>query len=270
MAVLVDLHHLVWVQERRSIHFFDADLGERLSRAFTAAHAEIWGLAARVMTPVQVEALQAAIQDWRRRNPAVDWISDIRFDVVAGGSGVTLIGGTLGVLTPASGNITDSIGQSRLLGQRAFYYAKRLPRLLDWQMEAALDNCLTVPAASRLVSDVPAILKSVVEPLTRLSELIQPSSETQDAEPNPRLAEIRQTLAEGKDLAMAVRQVAESVEKLLEGVRRMRQPVTPIPPDKEAMQPFRISDYTAAAEQIGKAAGETSDLLCSATTIPGR
>jgi len=261
MAILVDLHHIVWVEEGRSIRFFGAELGARLSRAFSAAQGEIWDLAERVMAPEQVAALKAAIQEWRRRHPAVEWVSDIRFDVVGGGDGVTLIGGTVGVLTPASGNITDSIGQSRLLGQRAFYYSKRLPRLLDWQAEAALDDCLNVPAAGQLVREVPSILDSVAKLLARLDSLVGPSAKPDGAVPDPRLAEIRQTVGEGKDLAIALRQTAESFEQLLEGFRKLREPATPLPADEQARQSFDISEYKAAAEQFGKAAREASDLL---------
>lgn len=260
MAILVELHHVVWVDEGQSARFFGAELGARLSQALGTAQGEIWGLSGRVMTPEQIVALKEAIQEWRRRHPELQWVSDTRFDVVAGGEGVTLIGGTLGTLTAASGNITDSIGQSRLLGQRAFHFAKRLPMLLDWQVEAALENALTVPAESELTQDVSGILESAAGILARIERLTEQSPERQGGALDSRLSEIRRTLSEGKDLAMAARQTAEAFAELLKGIRE-REPSEPLGPNKEPNEDFEVAEYTAAAMELGKALREARDLL---------
>jgi hypothetical protein len=259
MAILVELHHIVWVDEGQSVRLFGDNQGERLSQALTAAQTEIWELATRVMTPEQIQTLEETVQEWRQVHPRLDWISELRFDTVAGSDGLTLIGGALGQLSPASGNVTDSIGQSRLLGQRAFYYAKRLPMLLDWQVESALDDALAVPAVSQLIKEVSGTLDASAGLLARLDSLMR-SSETQSEELDARLTQIQRTVAEGKDLARAVRQAAEACEGLVESTRKFTEQSALFAPGQGAKK-FEIAEYTAAAEQFGKTFREASDLL---------
>lgn len=260
MAIFVELQHIVWVDEGQSARLFGAELGGRLAQALGTVQAEIWGLSGRVMTPKQIVALKEAVQEWRRRHPDVQWVSDIRFDVVAGGKGVTLIGGSLGTFTAASGNISDSIGQSRLLGQRAFFFSKRVPMLIDWQVEAALENALTVPSAGQIVQDVSRILASATDLLARMESLTESSPE-QGKKLDSRFTEIQKTLSQGTDLATAARQVAEAFAELLQSVQDLRKPSEPLAPSAEPTEPFAITEYTTAAVELAKTLREARDLL---------
>ena len=261
MAILVDLHHVVWVEEGQADRFFGVESGARLSSSLRATKEEIWGLCGRVMTPEQIEALKQAIQEWRGHHPDVEWVSDVRFDVVAGGQGVTLIGGKLGTLTPASGSVTDSIGNARLLAQRAFYSLKRMPILLDWQVEAALENAMSAPQAHQLAQGLTRTLESATALLARLEKTLGPSLVGASEALDPRLVEIHGIVTDGKELATAARETALAVNQVLETALKLREPTAPLEAQEEASRPFDINEYTAAAAGFATAAREASGLI---------
>jgi hypothetical protein len=264
MAILVDLHHVVWVEEGQADRFFGVESGARLSSALGATKEEIWGLCGRVMTPEQIEALKQAIQEWRGHHPGVEWVSDVRFDVVAGGQGVTLIGGKLGTLTPASGSVTDSIGNARLLAQRAFYSLKRMPILLEWQVEAALEDAMTAPQANQLAQGLTRTLDSATALLARLEQILAPSLDGAGAPLDPRLIEMHTIVIDGKELAVAVQHTALAVNQVLETVLKLKEPSAPLESQEKASRPFEIKDYTAAAAEFATAAREASELIQNA------
>jgi hypothetical protein len=91
LAVGIGLQKIVWVDEGQGDRMFGADRAGNLREALTTADREIWELCTRAMSFDQIRALQELILQWRKANPKVQWISDVRFDVVAGNGGETLI-----------------------------------------------------------------------------------------------------------------------------------------------------------------------------------
>jgi hypothetical protein len=134
-------------------------------------------------------------------------VTDARFDVVAGKQSATLVEEIVGILSPPSGSVTDSLGEARLLGQRAFYYLKRLPMLLDWQLEASLEDALTVAEGSATARGMSKTLESAAGLLSRLKEILSSSG---DGPVDGNVREIHRILVEGKDLARAVQGAAEA------------------------------------------------------------
>lgn len=266
LAVGIRLQKVVWVDERQGDRIFGAGRADTLDEALVTADREIWELCTRAMRPEQSHALQEAISQWRRANPQLQWVSDVRFDVVAGKEGETLIAGITKSLSPASGSVTDSVGQARLLGQRAFYFLKRLPRILDWQVEDALENALSTPEAASVVKGASQTLESAATLLARLDALLAASPEEEGAPVDPKLHEIHQLLSEGKALAVAVREAATAI-----GGARPEPPKKDVPServDKDAVQkdkgsgkPFDIKDYTQAGAQFAQTIHETTELL---------
>lgn len=253
LAVIVELQKIVWVDEGQAVRFFGADLGDGLSAALVTAQVEIWALCARAMRPEQIQVLMDAIQAWRRANPGLEWITGIRFDVVAGGEGTPLVDGILGRLSAASGAITDSVGQARLLGQRAFYYLKRLPLLVDWQTEAALEDVLAVPEAAGLVERIASVLDSAAAVMAQLDALAAPSDAGGGGEVDPKLSEIHQLLAEGRDLAHAASETAAAFGELMKD--------RPVDAPGEAGTPFDIDAYTTAGAQFSQTLRDATALI---------
>jgi hypothetical protein len=249
LVVIVELQKLVWVDDGQAARFFGAELGGRLSTALVTADEEIWRLCARAMRPEQMQVLAEQVQAWRRSNPALEWTSNIRFDVVAGGAGDPLVEGILGTLSAPSGAITDSVGQARLLGQRVFYYFKRLPILLDWQIEAASENVLAVPEADRIVDGASRVLESAASVIARLDALAAPMHEGEELD--PRIREIHQLLAEGKSLAASATEAAAAFAEL-----RKDRPLT-----GAGTTPFDIHEYTTASMQFTETIREATLLI---------
>jgi hypothetical protein len=261
LAVTVRLQKIVWADEGQGARLFGTQPALRLSEALETADRELWGLCTRAMRPEQIAALEQTILEWRRANPGPQWVSDVRFDVVAGEKAARFIDGIAGSLSPASGSITDSIGQARLLGQRTFYYLKRLPRLMDWQTEEALENSLSAPEASAVVQGASRTLQSAAGVLDRLREILE-SAEGNDSEGgDPRLREIHLLLSEGKDLARAAREAVTAFAELRPGSQAGGTPTPPETGEKPAARPFDIKEYTLAGAQFAQTIREAADLL---------
>lgn len=261
LAVGVGLQKIVWVDEGQGARLFGTERARRLSEALGTADRELWGLCTRAMKPGQIAALQETIRQWRRANPGLQWISDVRFDVVAGEEAAKFIDGIAGALSPASGSVTDSIGQARLLGQRMFYYLKRLPRLLDWQTEQALENSLSSPDAGAVVRGVSRTLESAAGVLSRLESILASAGEGNGEGSDPRLREIHELLAEGKGLAQAAREAVAAFAELRTGASSGSPSPRVEPNEKAAARTFDIKEYTVAGAQISQTIREASNLL---------
>lgn len=204
LAVVVELHKIIWVDEGRAERSFGAAASGPLRQALETVQKEIWEFSTRAMSPDRIRVFRDEIAAWRRSHPGPR-VTDARFDVVAGKQSATLVEEIMGVLSPPSGSVTDSLGEARLLGQRAFYYLKRLPMLLDWQVEAGLENALTVVEGSATARGMSKTLESAAGLLSRLEEILSSSGDGPD---DGKLREIHQILAEGKELARAVQGAA--------------------------------------------------------------
>ena len=257
LAVGIRLQKIVWVDERQGDRVFGDGRAGGLREALTTADREIWELCTRAMRFEQVHALREAISQWRRANPKLRWVSDVRFDVVAGKGGETLIAGITKSLSPESGSVTDSVGQARLLGQRAFYYLKRLPRLLDWQVEDSLENALSAPEAASVVKGASQTLEAAATLLARLDALLEVSPDGRAVD--PKLHEIHQLLSEGKELAVAVREAAIALGGAKPGPPNEDAPSEE--KEKEPGKPFDIKDYSQAGAEFAQTIHEATDLL---------
>jgi hypothetical protein len=253
LAVGVGLQKIVWVDEGQGERLFGSDAARRLSEALETADRELWGLCGLAMKPGQIDSLQKAIRDWRRANPGLPWISDVRFDAIAGVNAPIFIDGIAGALTPASGSVTDSIGRARLLGQRVFYYLKRLPRLLDWQMEDAWVNTLSAPEAAAVLRGVTRTLESSSGVLSRIEAILSSAPEG-EGRGDPQLGEVHRLLAEGKELAQAAQQAVAAYSALRPDAPTGRT-------DKPGSPSFDIKEYTAAGAQISQTIRDAAGLL---------
>jgi len=261
LAVGVGLQKIVWVDEGQGLRLFGPEPARRLSEALVTADRELWGLCTRAMKPVQIVALQQTIRQWRRANPGLQWISDIRFDIVAGEEAAHFIDGIAGALSPASGSVTDSIGQARLFGQRVFYFLKRLPRLMNWQTEEALENSLSAPEVRTVVERVSRTLDSASAALSRVEEILASAPEDDGEGGDSKLREIHQLLAEGKDLAQAAREAVAAFAELRSGSKSKR-PSPPAERDAQgAPESCDIKDYMVASAQFSQTIREASTLL---------
>jgi hypothetical protein len=128
LLLVVTLQSQKWIEEDQAERWF-GDRAQPLITASRKAREDIWQIAARTMTPDQLEVLDYLIWDWRQRNRNVELVSYVRFDDFAAARGKSIIANVksgAGLLAPV-GEATKAVDEMRMLAERAFFYAKRLP-----------------------------------------------------------------------------------------------------------------------------------------------
>lgn len=238
-----------------------------------------WQLADGVLTPEQQQDLLRLLTDWRAKHPDAMNAPFVRFQEFAGvgtadaaGKGkLALPSSLMGLvgLDPMAGldPAVRQVEQSRLLAERALYYAQRIPVIMDLQLDRSVNRLAAGPESQRLqaqsasLTDSAARFAAVAEalPATIASEreaLIEQLNQTLVAQAStlrPLLAEMRGTLEAGSEAARQVDAATRSLDALV--ARFERKPGEP--PGK----PFDVAEYGRAASDIGRAANELRVLL---------
>ncbi|RPH47521.1 MAG: hypothetical protein EHM91_05680 [Planctomycetota bacterium] len=157
LTAMIELAAVIWVDDRVAERLFGAALSRPLITSFEGARKEAWALAARALNRKQQERLKSVIRDWRDRNPTVDVAAFIRFNSGAGdpaGSLLKDIRGSLGGILDPFRSTTQSVDATRYVAERAFYYSKRLPMLLNWEAEATAGQVVDLSRMEELLTDV--------------------------------------------------------------------------------------------------------------------
>jgi hypothetical protein len=165
------------------------------------------------------------------------------------------------------------VEESRLLAERALYYAQRVPILIDLQLDRSLNRLAAGPESQRLQQQT-ASLTSAAERFAAVAEsfpgtisaereaLIRQLNDTlvaQAASLQPLLVEMRGTLEAGSAAAASVDQASRSIDALV--ARFQRKPGEP-----PSARPFDVTEYTQAAAKIARAATVLDQLVGSAST----
>jgi hypothetical protein len=248
-----------------------------------AVHRELekaaWALAAEILTPAQLEDLRRVLTDWRERHPDSQIAPFVRFqeflnDVPAdvGKSKVSMPSSLIGLvgLDPMSGldPAVRQVEQSRLLAERALYYAQRLPILFDLQLDRSINRLAAGPESQKLQQQTASLTASaatfaaVAEALpgtisAEREALIAQLNETltgQAATLRPLLVDMRGTLEAGSAAATSLDQATRSIDALL--ARFSKKPGEP-----DTGKPFDVNEYTQAATEIAKAAARLDQVI---------
>jgi molybdenum-dependent DNA-binding transcriptional regulator ModE len=261
LYVMIHLQHLVLVDEGNGGKRFGEKGAARLTTVLDQLKNEIDHLANLSMKSKRKAQLDKMIQDWRQANPNVEFISGIRFGnlpELSGKSILEVIPSFFDVLNPLD-DTSRSVEETRQVAERAFYFSKRLPKLLDWQVDSALDDTMAKPEVNQVLKDVTRTSASI----DRVSKVIERVPDLVAAERKEILAalgEIRSTLAEGKDLASELRGAGKALELTFDALHRVVERARE-DPRGEASKPFDIADYTAAATEISKMARDANSLV---------
>ena len=156
LTAMIELAAIIWVDDRVAERLFGAALSRPLTVAFEGARAEAWALAARALNRKQQERLKTVIRDWRARNPEVDVAAFIRFNSGAGDPAGNLlkdIRSSLGGILDPFRSTTRTVDQTRMVAERAFFYAKRLPMIVNWEAEATAGELVDLTQVDQLLKD---------------------------------------------------------------------------------------------------------------------
>jgi hypothetical protein len=234
-----------------------------------------------VLTPEQITALQQAIVEWRAQNPHTTAISFIHFrDVAAstkgsagGGDSFSGLFSLLGLdpfssLDPAVHEIT----QTRELAERTIYYAQRMPNLLDMQVERLTFEFAAMPETKRMLADADQVsgaanmtgrvIGDLPNLLTREREAaikqFMDAITVETAQTRQLVTDLRSALETGTQTSNSLNTTIQSFDQL---VARLDKPTSSAGSAQKPGRPFDITEYTAAAAQIARAAGDLQQLI---------
>lgn len=236
-------------------------------------------LAQGVLTPAQLAELQKVIADWRAQNPRITAIAYLRFSHItanrlqsASGTGSTGLFSLLGI-DPFSGldPAVREIAQTRELGERTVYYAQRLPNLLDMQVERLTYEFATMPETRRLLADadnVAAAAKATGVVVNDLPGLIDREREAairqfmdaltvETARTRDLVVQMRGALEAGTVTSTSLNTTIRSFDQLVARFERPKSGESSQPPGR----PFDVTEYTAAAAEIARAANQLEGLI---------
>ncbi len=256
--------------------------------AMLAVHRDLeeaaWKLAAQVLTPAQMEDMRRVLADWREKHPDSQIAPFVRFqeflsEVQTGGSKtrVSAPSSLIGIvgLDPMAGldPAVRQVEQSRLLAERALYYAQRLPILFDLQLDRSVNRLAAGPESLKLQRQTASLTLSaerfaaVAEGLpgtlsTEREALIAQLNATlnsQAATLRPLLVDMRGALEAGSAAAASIDEATRSIDALV--ARFSKKPGAP-----DNGKPFDVNEYTQAAAEIAKAAAQLDQVIGSVGT----
>lgn len=283
LLMVVTLQSYRWIDEDQAEKYFGNRSGP-LIKAMRELRVDIWSVAGRVLRPDQLQQLDALILDWRKRNPHVDILSYLRFDEVAAQRGPNALEeikatGFFAEIAEA----TKVADDARLLAERAFYQAKRMPFLMTWQLESLLNEMLAKPEFSKSLKAADSLAQSadrtslavekLPDQLAREREALVTVLEDRNGRLSGLMGEVRKTTAAADQLAARVHQVTESGERLTANLRDTAAGVTDTsramdqllskhagPPDPNA-KPFDIEPYVKASTELNQTVAGLNTLL---------
>jgi hypothetical protein len=224
-----------------------------------------------------VETVRKVVDIWYQRHPDATEVGFVRFVEFAKESGVPM-DNARGVpsnlfrmlgLDPLEGidPAVRQIEQSRLLAERAIYFTKRLPYLLDIQFRYSALRLAAMPevrsvltdadrataAADRVADTVAALPQVIARERAALIEGTFKGFEANEARARGLVAELNTALGTSDQAAASIRDAVKALDAL---VARFDQPAGAAPG-----KPFDIAEYGKAATDIAQAAAQLQRLL---------
>jgi hypothetical protein len=280
MVVLATLSRMViddaWSSERFG------DRAVALRDVYHRLEPLAWKIAESALPPTQIAALQQVIVDWRAQNPHATSVSYVHFRDIANsvsrptGGGIDSFSGLFNMLGLDPFSSLDpavrEISQTRELAERTIYYAQRVPNLLDMQVERLTFEFATMPEAKRMLNDADLIANAAHVTggvIGELPNLLTSEREAairqfmdavriETARTRQLVIELRGALEAGTVTSDSLRATISSFDRL---VAQFKTSTSDGRQAKSPGRPFDITEYTAAAAQIMRTAGELRQLI---------
>jgi hypothetical protein len=270
MTLVVTLQAEVWIDDGRAERIF-GDRAPYLERALRQARRDIWKIAAQALTQDQIDGFDRLILRWRRDNPEVEFVSYVRFNDVATTRAKTITASIRrgeGLLAPID-EAKQSVDQVRMLSERMFYFAKRMPFLLDWQGQEFVEQLLQKPE-----------VQSVVQRIDKLPDDITAQREALFADLDKHQPQLNDLLDRSRgainDINTTVKSADETLQHMTKTSDSLRQTLQQwdvmadkyrAEPATEPSRPFDITEYDRTAQSLNLAAKSINDLVKSSNTL---
>ncbi len=294
ILVVVTLERQVWEGKR-----VEETFGENapiVTKAQQEAEADIWKVAASVMSPEQLAEMHGMIDDWRRRNPDHQYVSSTRFDDAALLHDRTNSALARGFLAPVE-EASRAVDETRLFGERAKFLFARMPLLVKWDAELFVYGLVLQPEIKELLSDSHPVagaaglyaasverfataVAKFPDDLRDHREALVKELEAQEGQMRALVTDFRDGLKEahilttefngvvtqGKELAGSLERTMATTDSLVARFQNAGGK------SAEPGRPFDVREYTDAAQQMAKTLEElnrslesTDKLLASPT-----
>jgi hypothetical protein len=239
-------------------------------------------LARGAVTAQQFDQVERVIAEWRKQNPHILAVTYVHFrdfadsiqhptsnEALSAGGLFAILGiDPLSNLDPA----VRELAQTRQLAERTIYYAQRVPSLVDMQVELLTDQFATTPetirllanidratlaaeSTGRLAAELPGVLASEREAAIRqfMDAVTVGTARTREL-----IVELHGALDAGTATSNSLNTTIRSFEQLMAAFEKP----TPVGgPPAAPGKPFDITEYTAAAGEVTRAASELKQLL---------
>ena len=264
MMVLTMLSRMV-VEDYWAPKIADEEVRLAFLQAFHDLEQDIWTVADDVLTPENQEALADLVAEWHGENPeqVFPWyvrLSNFSGQRAASLNAVKQSGGMLAEVARAR----EAAEEMQAFGERVLFYLQRAPMMTSGQFESSVNNVLSGPEVTRLLTDV----ERFVIAADRLVQIV-------DGLPESRLAAVDQLmdrLGEEREAMMAtlaaespeMRQLLVELLPILESVERT---VAMANVDNPNSRPFDINEYTAMVDQSAATVVEMRLLVESVTNL---
>ncbi|MGM0416692.1 MAG: hypothetical protein ACQEQK_07045 [Thermodesulfobacteriota bacterium] len=275
LVVVTTLVSQEWGNDGRAVAVF-GKRGQMLADALSKAKVEARLLAVRVLTTAQLDILDSLLRDWREENPKVVRASFVRFSNFAIGRGKSAADQILearGFLEEV-GEVSQSVDEARMLGERMFYWLKRESTMLQWQAVAMKDDWVATPELNTALVDMHSMTNQIEQLpaniaaerkafFSGLDERLLGADET--------IANVRATLDEANDFSASLKPVVRSLNKMLSTTDTLFARYVALDQSKMGNKgdTFNIGEYEQTAKEITLAAEEMNNLLTTAEHLLG-
>lgn len=163
------------------------EAAEPLVAVFADTSRDLAHVAAKVMSPRQIDLVRATVDDWRRENPQLVHVAAVRmgsFSSLAGEIAEDRARQSRGLLSAVK-SATQSADQALLAADRAIFLAQRMPFLLRLQarvgtQELLRDSVSTLSEADDLIERTSELRPLLTESVTLAEKSQQAAAEAND------------------------------------------------------------------------------------------
>ena len=284
MVVLTTLSRILWEECWKAQVF--GGRAEVMVEGFRKFEADIWSIAAKVLTKPQVEALYVVILEWRDKHPDETAVSFTRFrdfGELRPDSPLAEVMRPNGFF-PEVSEAARAADEIRLLGDRAMYLLSRMQATSNLQVDLAYRELVTEPEIRQILADGDR-LTNISERFTEIVEQFPAKiAEERDAAINQfaRMAsnERKELMADllseekaVKGLFADLRQILEAGNKLADQINTAVNSVDTLAarfdtgpnPERLSIEDYRgiVSEFTISVQQLNALLHSVDELLTS-------
>lgn len=168
MVVLATLGRIIYEDNMRRKY---GTAIEVMAKGYGQMETDIWGIAAKVLVEEQQEELRQLILKWREKNPEQVVFNYVRFSGFAAQPRTSTLvkRGKAGGLFKSIRQVTEEVGETRMLAERGLFLGTRLPLLTGYFGEIWMSQMIVNPEAQKILTDVHSF-SSVSERLANIAE----------------------------------------------------------------------------------------------------